>query len=185
MPADESQLIAFLGTAGYYRQFVPNYAHIASPLHRACQKGDRFRWAAECEEAFLHIKRKLTNTLILAFPQLDVPFILDSDASGSGLGAVLSQVQCGKERVIGSLSTCVFETRTATGSELFSLLNCLYTTTFTLLSIFSPLEMISVKIWESPLPCHAKCSVPVVVCVSKTRVLKLPTSIRSARTIKG
>ena len=100
VPADESQLRAFLGTAGYYRQFVPNYAHIASPLHRACQKGDRFRWTAECTEAFLHIKRKLTNAPILAFPQLDVPFILDSDASDSGLGAVLSQVQCGKEREI-------------------------------------------------------------------------------------
>ena len=100
VPADESQLRAFLGTTGYYRQFVPNYAHIASPLHRACQKGDRFRWTAECKEAFLHIKRKLTNAPILAFPQLDVPFILDFDASDSGLGAVLSQVQCGKERVI-------------------------------------------------------------------------------------
>ena len=92
VPADESQLRAFLGTAGYYRQFVPNYAHIASPLHRACRKGDRFRWTADGQEAFLHIKCKLTNAPILAFPQLDVPFILDSDASDSGLGAVLSQV---------------------------------------------------------------------------------------------
>ena len=97
MPADASQLRAFLGTAGYYRQLMPNYAHIASPLHCACQKGGHFRWTAECEEAFLHIKRKLTNAPILAFPQLDVPFILDSDASDSGLGAVLSQVQSGKE----------------------------------------------------------------------------------------
>ena len=100
VPADESQLKAFLGTAGYYRQFVPNYAHIASPLHRACQKGDRFTWTAECQEAFLHIKNKLTNAPILAFPKLDVPFILDSDASDGGLGAVLSQVQYGRERVI-------------------------------------------------------------------------------------
>ena len=100
VPADESQLRAFLGTAGYYRQFVPNYAHIASPLHRACQKGDHFRWTAECQEAFLHIKNKLTNAPILAFPQLDVPFILDNDVSDRGLEAVLSQVQCGKERVI-------------------------------------------------------------------------------------
>ena len=92
-PVDESQLRAFLGTAGYYRQFVPNYAHIASPLHRACQKGDRFRWTAECKEAFRDIKHRLPSVPILAFPQLDVPFILDSDASDSGLGAVLSQVQ--------------------------------------------------------------------------------------------
>ena len=45
---------------------------------------------AECEEAFLDIKRKLTNAPILAFPQLDVLFILDSDARDSGLGAVFS-----------------------------------------------------------------------------------------------
>ena len=76
---------------------------------------------------------------------------------------------------LGSLSTRVFETRTASGSELFSLLTCLFTTIFTLLSIFYPLEMISIKIWETPLSWHAKCSLPVAVRVSKTRVLKLPT----------
>ena len=72
------------------------------------------------------------------------------------------------------LSRHVFETRTATGSELFSLLTCFHTTTFTLLSIFSPLEMINTKIWETPLSWHAKFSLPVAVRVSKTRVLKLP-----------
>ena len=97
---DESQLKAFLGTASYYRQFVPNYATIAAPLHRASQKGERFRWTVQCEEAFASIKRKLTNAPILAFPQLDEPFILDTDASDRGLGAVLSQVQGGNERVI-------------------------------------------------------------------------------------
>ena len=97
---DESQLKAFLGTARYYRQFVPNYAAIAAPLHSASTKGKRFRWTVECEEAFANIKRKLTNAPILAFPQLDEPFILDTDASDKGLGAVLSQVQGGNERVI-------------------------------------------------------------------------------------
>ena len=72
--------------------------------------------------------------------------------------------------VLGSLS--VFETRTATGSELFSLLTCFHSTTFTLLSIFSPLEMISTKTWETPLSWHAKCSLPVAVRISKTPVLK-------------
>ena len=100
VPENESQLKAFMGTAGYYREFVPNYADIAAPLHSASQKGERFRWTAECEEAFLNIKRKLMNAPILVFPRLDVPFILDTDACDSGLGAVLSQVQDGKERVI-------------------------------------------------------------------------------------
>ena len=49
--------------------------------------------------------------------------------------------------MIGSLSTRVFETQTAIGSELFSLLTCSHTTTFTLLSIFSPLETSNIQIW--------------------------------------
>ena len=77
-------------------------------------------------------------------------------------------------QIIGSLSTRVFETRTATGSALFSLLTCPSTTTFTLLSIFSPLEMNSIKIWETIRSKNANCSLPVAVRVSKTRVLKLP-----------
>ena len=80
---------------------MPNYADIAAPLHSASQKGERFRWTTQCEEAFGSIKRKLMNAPILSFPQLDEPFILDTDdASDRGLGAVLSQVQVGKERVI-------------------------------------------------------------------------------------
>ena len=87
--------------------------------------------------------------------------------------------------LVGSLSTRVFDTRTATGSKLFSLLTCFYTTTFTLLSIFSPLQMISIKIWETPLSWHAKCSLPVAVRVSKTRVLKLPNIAQSLPEFKA
>ena len=83
----------------------------------------------------------------------------------------------GGKYILGSLSTRFFETRTATGSELFSPLTCLHTTTFTSLSIFSPLEMISIKIWETPLPWQAKSSLPVAVRLSKTRVLKLPINL--------
>ena len=75
---------------------------------------------------------------------------------------------------IGSLSTRVFETRTATGSDLFSLLTSLDTTTFTLSSIFTPLEMISIEIWGTTLSWHAKLSFPVALRASKTRVRKLP-----------
>ena len=100
VPEDESQLKAFWGTASYYRQFVPNYAAIAAPLHSASSKGECFRWTVQCEEAFARIKQKLTNAPILGLPQLDEPFILDTDASDKGLGAVFSQVQGGNERII-------------------------------------------------------------------------------------
>ena len=76
--------------------------------------------------------------------------------------------------VIWSLSTRVFEVRTANGDELFSLLAGSHTTTFTLLSIFSPSAIGSIKSWETIRSWHAKCSLPVAVRVSKTRVFKLP-----------
>ena len=76
--------------------------------------------------------------------------------------------------ILGSLSTRVLETRTATRNEPFSLSLCLDAITFILLSIFPPLEMISIKILETTLSWHAKCCLPVAVRVSKTPVLKLP-----------
>ena len=79
-----------------------------------------------------------------------------------------------RARILMSLSARVFETRTATGSELFSLLTYLHTTEFALPSIFSPLEMLGIKIWETPLSWHAKCPLPIVVRVLKTCVLTLP-----------
>ena len=62
----------------------------------------------------------------------------------------------------------VFESRTATGGEVFSILTCLVTITFVLLNIFPTLEMIRLKIWETVLPWHSKCPFPVAVGGSKT-----------------
>ena len=82
--------------------------------------------------------------------------------------------EAGKTRMRTAFSrTHVFETRTATGSKLFSLLTYPQTTTFTMLNIFSPLEISSTKIWEKMRSWHEKCSLQVAVRVSKTLVLKL------------
>ena len=73
---------------------------------------------------------------------------------------------------IGSVSTHDFETRTASGSELFSLVsshNHIYNAKYV-----SQLGMITIKSWETPLSWHTECSLPVAVRVSKMRVLKLP-----------
>lgn len=99
-PHDLTTLRSFLGCAGYYRQFIPNFADIAPPLYGLERKGANFKWTTECQAAFDTLKRRLTSSPILAYPNFDRPFILDTDASDTGLGAVLSQVQNGKERVI-------------------------------------------------------------------------------------
>lgn len=90
----------FVGHCSYYRKFVPDFATIAEPLHMLTRKNQRFLWTPECEKSFTLLKSKLTESPALALPRDTGLFILDTDASDCGIGAVLSQVQDGSERVI-------------------------------------------------------------------------------------
>lgn len=101
-PQSKSELKAFLGLAGYYRRFIQNFSGIASPLNKLIGKS-LFRWSEEAQQAFQTLKDKLTEAPILAFPDVSndsAKFILDTDASDFAIGAVLSQMIDGKERVI-------------------------------------------------------------------------------------
>ena len=100
IPHNISSLRSFLGCAGYYRQFVPNYARIAEPLYRLERKGTVFNWNEGCQEAFQILKTRLTTAPILSYPRRDSSFMLDTDASDSRIGAVLSQCQGKDEKVI-------------------------------------------------------------------------------------
>jgi len=92
---------SFLGLTSYYRKFVKGYSGIAKPLFDLTKKDKKWLRSDECDKAFLELKERLTTSPILAYPQIDGgEFILDTDASAFAIGAVLSQVQDGKERVI-------------------------------------------------------------------------------------
>ena len=93
-----------MGLCSYYRHFVRDFAQIARPLHRLCEKGSTFDWSSECEESFQSLKQALTSAPILAYPVLGQQFILDTDASDHSVGAVLSQVQDYREQVIAYMS---------------------------------------------------------------------------------
>ena len=92
-PADVKQVRSFLGLASYYRRFIPNFSVIARPLYALTKKDAVFVWCDFCEEAFAQLKALLTQAPILAFPDFASSFRLETDTSGLGLGAVLSQEQ--------------------------------------------------------------------------------------------
>lgn len=103
-PKDVHQLRSFLGLCTYYRKFVKDFSRIARPLHKLTEAKQKFSWTDECDIAFQKLKSLLTENPILTFPQPDKPFILDTDASKEGLGAVLSQDIDGQEPVIAYFS---------------------------------------------------------------------------------
>ena len=83
----------FLGLAGYYWRFVPNFAKVAAPLHALTRQDVLFVWTEKCKESFEKLKMLLTSPPVLTYPDFNHPFVLHTDASTHGLGAVLEQEQ--------------------------------------------------------------------------------------------
>jgi len=104
IPKSVKEVRAVLGTASYYRKFIQNFASLASPLNALLHKGVKFQWSNQCQQAFELIKFHLTTAPILAFPTDEGEYILDTDACDHGVGAVLSQLQNGQEKVIAYAS---------------------------------------------------------------------------------
>ncbi|KAK6177716.1 hypothetical protein SNE40_015762 [Patella caerulea] len=100
VPVNVKQIRSFLGLCSYYRRFVKGFADIARPLHKLTEKARPFQWTEECHKAFQRLRTALTASPVLAYPNDNDKYIIDCDASNEGLGAVLSQVQDGTERVI-------------------------------------------------------------------------------------
>ena len=114
-PTSVSELRSFLGFASYYRRFVEKFARLAAPLHRLVAEVQRTHgrqrqlllgdgWTEECEQTFQALKAKLVSAPVLAYGNFSLPFILEIDASYSGLGAVLSQEQDGRVRPVAYAS---------------------------------------------------------------------------------
>lgn len=119
VPKTTKDVRSFLGFCSYYRRFVKGFAQLAKPLHqllsdcepgKACRRRKSVsvetRWSedASLQHAFDTLKHAMTNTPVLGFADFSLPFVVETDASNDGLGAVLSQVQNGKSKVIAYVS---------------------------------------------------------------------------------
>ena len=101
IPTSSREVQQFLGLANYYRQYIRGFAEVAKPIHRLTEHNATFKWSPECDNAFSTLRHKLTTTPVLAYPDFNKQFILDTDASNTAIGAVLSQIQCdGQEHVV-------------------------------------------------------------------------------------
>jgi hypothetical protein len=133
-PRNEKEVRGFLGLCQFYRKFIQNFQKIAEPLYKLLRAEEKYyqqvwtkngwisqeinnptwheKWNHEQQQAFEELKHRLITAPVLAHPNFQKPFILYTDASTIGLGAVLAQVQeDGKERPIA------YHARTLRGAE--------------------------------------------------------------------
>ena len=95
MPTDMTKVHQFLGLASYYCRFVPGFSSMIAPLYAVTKKNVSFQWTAQCTSAFDHLKELLVTAPVLTYPRFgpEEEFVLETDASLNGLGAVLGQRQ--------------------------------------------------------------------------------------------
>jgi hypothetical protein len=155
-PQNTKQLKSFLGLMSYYRRFIPRFSTIASPLHKLLKKDVTYEWTEAQEHAFRSLQSRLVSPPILRYPDYTRKFILTTDASNEGVGAVLSQGEIGKDFPIAFASRSLNKAEknySTTEKELLAIVwgvryfrPYLYGTKFTIVTDHKPLTwIVSVK----------------------------------------
>jgi len=139
-PQSVTEVRSFLGFCTYYRRFIPHFSTVASAMTNLTRKSVAFEWTDECQLAFMRLKSSLMEAPVLAYPREKGQFILDTDASNTGIGGVLSQMQDGEEKVI------------AYGSKTLSKSERGYCTTYKeLLAVIKFLKLFKTYLWGQPI----------------------------------
>jgi hypothetical protein len=90
-PTTVHQVRSFLGLVEYYHRFIPDFSKIVKPITGLLKNDTKFDWSSKCNDTFEQLKVLLTTAPVLAQPDIEKPFDVYCDASGSGLGCVLMQ----------------------------------------------------------------------------------------------
>ena len=88
IPKNITDVRAFLGLCSYYRRFIPGFSMCSSPLNDLLRDGQAFKWTQKCRDAFEDMKATLTGEEVMAYPEDDGLYILDTDASLTDIGAL-------------------------------------------------------------------------------------------------
>ncbi len=92
-PVNVKDVLAFLGLASYYCRHIPGYSTVAAPMTNLTRQGVDFMWDDTCEGSFRTLKAALVSVSVLAYPTREGHFVLSTDASDTGIGAMLEQEQ--------------------------------------------------------------------------------------------
>ncbi|GBG61004.1 hypothetical protein CBR_g18600 [Chara braunii] len=103
-PQFVTEMRSFLGMTGYYKTFVKNYSIVVTPLTDLTRLDTPWEWTDKCEAAFRHLTNALTHYEVLKLPDPDKPFLVTTDASQYGIGAVLAQQEGPKLRPVEYMS---------------------------------------------------------------------------------
>ena len=103
-PHTVKQVQSFLGMVNYYQEFIPNLSTLAEPLRNLTRKNTRFVWSEKCENSFRDLKHAIAGNIKNFIFDPNAPTFVTTDASDVGLGAVLSQIQNGREVPIAHAS---------------------------------------------------------------------------------
>ena len=90
-PQDVKDIRSFLGVCGFYHRFIHSFATLAAPLTNLLHKSAKWNWTEREQSAFEKLKHSLLHYVVLAYPDLNLPYILYTDASNFGTGAMLCQ----------------------------------------------------------------------------------------------
>src|SRR5207247_2820375 len=114
IPQTKSEARGFIGTVRYYRKYIQDFSKIAKPIFKVTSNDEKveFYWGSEQQKAMDILKEKICEDVVLKHPDFDKEFIVYVDASGGGLGAVLSQ-----EDENGRIRPIAFASKTLVGAE--------------------------------------------------------------------